>query len=105
MGFQECGQCVIEFLWHEINGRDLIPPHDFVEIPPVELEQFGGFPLGNDALTQQLHHECLPYAGRDFPFSAAKSCHHFFREHNVEMFICHCLSFWKSMYAHEVMVP
>src|ERR1700757_4577578 len=102
---QDGGQFLLEFLWGEINGRDLVPPHDLIEIPSVELQELGGFSLRDDVLTQQLHHKCFPHTGGNFTLRPAKSCHHFFREHDVKVLICHRLSFGKCMYMHEAMVP
>jgi len=50
MRLQDRSQFVLEFLWREINSRNLVSPHDFIEIPAVELEQLGGLALRNDML-------------------------------------------------------
>jgi hypothetical protein len=38
---------MLEFFWCEINRQDPVLPLHPKEIPEIQLEQFGGFSLGN----------------------------------------------------------
>jgi hypothetical protein len=43
---------MLEFFWCEINRRDPVLPLHPKEIREIQLEQFGGFSLGNIAPAQ-----------------------------------------------------
>ena len=45
---------MLEFFWCEINRRDPVLPLHPKEVREIQLEQFGGFSLGNIALAQSM---------------------------------------------------